>query len=108
MTLFPLMFGCTPQEDDTEFGVVTPASEQKFDAEEDASEPADSSIENSDTQPDSSPFSVDSSAVCGDRTVGTEVGDCALNFALLNQDSELVELHSFVGSVVFLDLIDFT
>ena len=104
MILFPLIFGCIPQEDDNEFGVVSPVSEQEFDA----SEPADSSTENSDTQPDSSPFSVDNSAVCDGRTVGTEVGDCALNFALLNQDSELVELHSFVGSVVFLDLSDFT
>ena len=108
MILIPLIFGCIPQEDDNEFGVVSPASEQEFDAEDDASEPADSSTENSDTQPDSSPFYVDNSTVCGDRAVGTEVGDCALNFALLNQDSELVELHSFVGSVIFLDLSDFT
>ena len=108
MILFPLIFGCIPQEEDNEFGVVSPAFEQEFDAEEDASEPEDASTEDSDTQPDSSPFSVDNSTVCDDRTVGTEVGDCALNFALLNQDSELVALHSFVGSVVFLDLSDFT
>ena len=108
MILFSLMFGCIPQEDDNQFGIASSASEQNLDTEEAASEPEDSSTEDSDTQLDSTPFSVDNSVVCGDRTVGTEVGDCALNFALLNQDAELVELHSFVGSVIFLDLSDFT
>ena len=108
MILFPLLFGCIPQKYNNQFGVASSTSEQEFDIEEDASEPEDSSTDDSDTQQDSSPFSVDNSVVCGDRTIGTEVGDCALNFALLNQDSELVELHSFVGSVVFLDLSDFT
>ena len=108
MILFSLMFGCIPQEDDNQFGIASSTSEQNLDTEEAASEPEDSSTEDSDTQLDSTPFSVDNSVVCGDRTVGTEVGDCALNFALLNQDAELVELHSFVGSVIFLDLSDFT
>ena len=108
MILFPLIFGCIPQEDGNQFGVASSASEQNFDTEEANSELEDSSAEESDTPLDSTPFSVDSSVVCGNRTVGTEVGDCALNFALLNQDAELVDLHSFVGSVVFLDLSDFT
>ena len=107
MILFPLVFGCVPEKNNNQFGVVSSASEQQIDTEEAASESDDSSAEDSGNQPSSSPFSVDSSLVCGDRTVGTEVGDCALNFALVNQDSELVELHSFVGSVVFLDLSDF-
>ena len=108
MFLFPLYFACIPQEDDNQFGIVSSTSEQNFDTEENASELDDSSIEDSGAQQDSTPFSVDSSVVCGDRTVGTEVGDCALNFALLNQDFQLIELHSFFGSVVFLDLSDFT
>ena len=108
MILFPLIFGCIPQKDNNQFGVASSTSEQEFDIEEDASEPEDSSTDDSDTPQDSNPFSVDSSLVCGDRTVGTEVGDCALNFVLRNQDSELVELHSFIDSVVFLDLSDFT
>ena len=108
MILFSLIFGCISQEDDSHFGVVSSNSEQRFDTEEDVSEQEDSSTEDADDQPDSTPFSVDSDLVCGDRAVGTEVGDCAQNFALLNQDSELVELHSFRDSVIFLDLSDFT
>lgn len=107
MILFPLIFGCIPQKDNNQFGFVSSASEQKFDTEEDTSESEESATEDSGNPPLSSPFSVDSSSVCDDRTVGTEVGDCALNFTLINRDSEMVELHSFVDSVVFLDLSDF-
>ena len=107
MMLFPLIFGCLQQETNNQFGVTASSSEQRFE-NEDASEPEDSSAEDLDTALNSTAFSVDNSVVCGDRTVGTEIGDCALNFALLNQNSELVELHSFVGSVIFLDLSDFT
>lgn len=107
MILFPLLFGCVQQETNNQFGVATSPSEERPDNEA-APEPEDSSAEDLDTALNSTAFSVDNSVVCGDRTVGTEVGDCALNFALLNQNSELVELHSFVGSVIFLDLSDFT
>ena len=106
--MFSLIFGCISQEEDSQFGVVSSDSEEIFEPEEDVSEQEDSSTEELDNQPDSTPFSVDSDLVCGDRAVGTDVGDCARNFALLNQDSELVELHSFRDSVIFLDLSDFT
>lgn len=108
MILLPLMIGCIQQDNKTQFGVAPSGTEQNFEPEEDASALEDSSTEDTASQPDSSPFSVDSSIVCGNRTVGTEIGNCALNFALLNQNSEMVELHSFAGSVIFLDLSDFT
>lgn len=107
MILFPLIFGCIQQKTNNQFGVATSPSEERLE-NENAPETEDSSAEDLDTALSSTAFSVDNSAVCGDRTVGTEVGNCALNFALLNQDAELVELHSFVGSVIFLDLSDFT
>ena len=53
------------------------------------------------------PFAADSSAVCGDRTVGTDIGDCATNFGLIDRNGEVVELHSYAGSVLFLDLSGF-
>jgi len=48
------------------------------------------------------------SGVCGDSSTGTNIGDCATNFSLPNQNQESVQLHDYYGQVIFLDLSSFT
>ena len=44
---------------------------------------------------------------CAGREVGTEIGQCAENFTLVNADGEEVSLYDFYGQVVVLDLSGF-
>ena len=45
---------------------------------------------------------------CEGKTVGIDVGDCALNFALVDADGTTHELHSYAGQVLLLDFSGFT
>jgi hypothetical protein len=56
----------------------------------------------------SNPFDVDSQEICQDRNVGTSIGDCARNFVLSDREEQLIELHDYKDTVVFLDLSSFS
>ena len=49
-----------------------------------------------------------SSEICVGRDTGTELGQCAVNFALPDRSGEMITLHTFYGDVIFLDLSAFT
>ena len=110
MILFSLMFGCVPEQTNDGFGIAGSNPDRNIDT---AEEVADTNTE--DTSPDGpsddavleNPFATDSTSVCGDRTVGSDIGDCAVNFGLVDRDGEVVQLHSYAGSVLFLDLSGF-
>ena len=108
MFLFSLMLGCVPEQNNDGFGIVNTSPDRTLDTSEEVVDDSDTSSEE---PPDDdmleNPFAVDSSTVCGDRTVGTDVGDCAVNFGLIDRTGEMVQLHSYSGSVVFLDLSGF-
>ena len=45
---------------------------------------------------------------CEGRTVGIDVGDCAMNFALVDADGTTHDLHRYAGQVLLLDFSGFT
>ena len=110
MILFSLMLGCVPEQNNDGFGIVGTNPDRDIDTAEDVAD-----TNTGDVSPDDSgggtaledPFAADSSSVCGDRTVGTDIGDCAVNFGLIDREGEVVQLHSYAGSVLFLDLSGF-
>ena len=107
MSLIGLLMGCISESKNDGFGIVSSVADQSLDtSDKENEEQLDTSDENVDDDLEN-PFSVDSSLVCGTRNIGTSVGDCAVNFTLINREFEQVELHSFVGSVIFLDLSGF-
>ena len=109
MFLLSMVFGCVPEQNNDGFGIASSSPDRNFDTAEDVP------VNTEDTSADEStgdavlenPFATDSSSVCGDRTVGAEIGDCAVNFGLIDRDGEVVQLHSYAGSVIFLDLSGF-
>ena len=110
MILFSLMFGCVPEQNNDGFGIVGSNPDRNFDTAEEVvdTNTEDTSVEESnDDALLENPFAADSSSVCGDRTVGTDIGDCAVNFGLIDRQGEVVQLHSYAGSVLFLDLSGF-
>ena len=110
MTLLSLIFGCVPEQNNDGFGIVNTSPDRDLDTAEDV---VDTNTEDTSTDGPNDdalledPFAADSSAVCGDRNVGTDIGDCATNFGLIDRNGEVVELHSYAGSVLFLDLSGF-
>ena len=110
MIFFSLMFGCVPEQNNDGFGIVGSNPGRDLDTAEEVVDTTteDTSVEESDDEALlENPFAADSSSVCGDRTVGTGIGDCAVNFGLIDRDGEVVQLHSYAGSVLFLDLSGF-
>ena len=108
MILVSLMFGCIPEKKTDDFGMVNAPPDRTVDTSEEGENSIDTSVEQSDGDALlENPFATDSGSICGTRTVGTEVGDCAVNFGLIDRDGEVVELHSYAGSVLFLDLSGF-
>lgn len=108
MFLFSLLLGCVPEQNNDGFGIVNTSPDRTLDTSEEVVDDTDTSVEDpGDDAVLENPFAADSSSVCGDRTVGTDIGDCAVNFGLIDRDGEVVELHSYAGSVLFLDLSGF-
>ena len=108
MYLIVLIAACVSEPQNDGFGIVGSVPDQSLDTAEKVEDGVDTSVndtENNDALED--PFAVDSNPICGTRNIGTSVGDCAENFALIDRDFEMVELHSFAGSVLFLDLSGF-
>ena len=86
----------TPQDSSTDSAETDPSrdSAPPQDTASDSAEPTDSG------SPESS--------LCDGRDTGTELGQCAVNFALMSREQEQVALHDFHGEVIFLDLSSFT
>ena len=103
------ILSCVQTETANSFGVVTTQPEQSSVATPDSGS-QDSAVEERSEYPSSTPadpFAIDDTEVCGGRTVGIEVGNCAKNFHLIDRNEALVSLHSFAGSIIFLDLSGF-
>ena len=109
MFLFSLMLGCAPEQNNDGFGIASSNPDRNLDTAEDVAEDTqDTSTDDlTDDAVLENPFAADSSSVCGDRTIGSDIGDCAVNFGLIDRNGEVVQLHSYAGSVVFLDLSGF-
>ena len=108
MMLFSLIFACVPEQTNDGFGMVNTTPDRTLDTSEEDDNSSDTIGDGADGDAVlEKPFATESGSVCGDRTVGTEVGDCAVNFGLIDRNGEVIELHSYVGSVLFLDLSGF-
>ena len=111
MIVFSLLLGCVPEKNNDGFGIVGSAPEQTLDTSEEVkeeeNEPADDLSEDPEDLAVNNPLYFESGTVCGNRTVGTDIGDCASNFGLLDRNGEVVQLHTYAGSVIFLDLSGF-
>ena len=109
MILFSLMLGCVPEQNNDGFGIAGSSPDRNLDTADDVvGDTEDTSTgDSTDDAVLENPFAADSSSVCGDRNVGADIGDCAVNFGLIDRDGEVVQLHSYAGSVVFLDLSGF-
>ena len=102
------LVGCSPPQNNDGFGIASSVSDQAIDTATNTEGGEETSTDDTVNEDGpESPFSVDSSSVCGDRIVGTSIGDCAVNFTLGDRESEMIDLHSFAGDVIFLDLSSF-
>merc|ERR1711871_733197 len=114
-SLFLFLWSCTTQkeynfdyevqdqnpQEDTDVSEVSNEPESQNDTEE-PSQPETAEPEQA--QEDSAVVEVD----CGPDSTGSDVGECAYNFALMNENDNMTALYDFYGDVVFLDLSSFT
>ena len=118
MFAFILLWACSAQkdvvfdfDDPTPQSTNQPETTQPEDTPADTEEPPDSEPEASqpESQPEAQPESQpDPAELCDSESTGTEIGECASNFALMNESDSLVELYDYQGDVIFLDLSSFT
>ncbi len=116
LALLGLLVGC---DDDKAEGAGSPPQETtETVADSGSTDTADSG--STDTKDSGSTDTADSGSTdtadsgstdtdpCEGKTVGVDVGDCALNFALVDADGTTHELHSYAGQVLLLDFSGFT
>ena len=98
LTTFLLLMGCAGD------------SQQEFDFQVPKGHPEslENVTETGASEEESGLLDSDDSTLCGDRDRGVAIGDCALDFSLLDDSGQLVSLHEFFGQVIFLDLSSFT
>ena len=96
MTTFilALLLGCAPEQDPFD---NVPSNPNEPDADTDA---------DADTDTDTDTDTVDTP--CENRTVGTDVGLCAMDFTLESSSGEMVSLYDFTGNVIYIDFSDYT
>ena len=113
MLTFLFLWACTSQKDVVFDFESSGDSQTNNQPETIVEEPVDDTAqvgepsEPETTQPASEPESVPSET-CDRDSTGTEEGECGSNFALMNENDNMVELYDYQGDVIFLDLSSFT
>ncbi|MDG1478891.1 MAG: hypothetical protein P8R54_04835 [Myxococcota bacterium] len=115
LALLGLLIGC---DDDKAEGAGSPPQETTETVADSGStdtgstDTADTGSTDTDTADTGSTDTADTGSTdtdpCEGKTVGIDVGDCALNFALVDADGTTHELHSYAGQVLLLDFSGFT
>ena len=105
LALLGLLIGC---DDDKAEGAGSPPQETT----ETVADSGSTDTGSTDTADTGSTDTADTGSTdtdpCEGKTVGIDVGDCALNFALVDADGTTHELHSYAGQVLLLDFSGFT
>ena len=110
LALLGLLIGC---DDDKAEGAGSPPQETtETVADSGSTDTGSTDTADTDTADTGSTDTADTGSTdtdpCEGKTVGIDVGDCALNFALVDADGTTHELHSYAGQVLLLDFSGFT
>ena len=115
-----MILGCSPDTQEFQYEIQTDLSQDENQTEStdlppeeeqdtDVQTPENSNGDQSEPEDtDTAQTEPTDSGVCDDTLAGTNVGDCATNFTLLDRNQEQVQLHDFHGEVIFLDLSSFS
>ena len=110
MLIFLFFWACSSQKDvvfDFEGASDTQTNNQPEATVEDTAPVSEEPSAPENTQPTSEP-ETDPTELCDRDSTGTAEGECGSNFALMNDNDNMVELYDFQGDVIFLDLSSFT
>ena len=105
------MTGCLTKTEKFQFEITADLSQEEpknEDTESDIEEVQDRGSTESDVSDPEGQADITDSGICEDAISGTDIGDCATNFTLLDRNQESVQLHDFYGQVIFLDLSSFS